>query len=737
MAQQVELTVSKLKTLSSLPCVAARVLQQGSQLAEIIESDPAITAKTLSVATQHGINPADEKFSIRQIIGKLPAEVVRDIVLSVKAAGIAQDDASRVLPRKLLAIHNLAVACCAKEIAETIPGRVDSQLAYMAGLLHDIGKLALDTAMPKSFAKINEQANSQNLSACEVERKNLGIDHTILGKRLAVKWRLPEKIVLAIWLHHSNTEIIVAEMPGAKIAQIVQLADCISRQCGLGQSGSYDTAESTAAIAESLKITDEQLEQIHRSLPELVEQKSKILGLDSPNPSAAYCNAVHTTATQLAQQEAKLSQENRQLAAASGHYDFIAEFLSNIDSTSNVIEIAEDFAVSWQKFYQTGPVCLYLTTGDDSQTLSAIAVENLAESKVLSLNAPAGTPAIPKAMRNEFAILNAYDHIDWLFEQIDIDFNSGYTKIIPLLSGGKAIGAIVFELRYPADVELFVEDFKVVTSIAGSILDIATAWDNQQRFAERFAQLASRPKQIQPQTEATPAVQEKIAEAPKEDNTLAALAEMAGGAAHELNNPLSVISGRAQLLAKGEKDAEKKQVLNQIQENANELAWIIDSLMTFADPPPPRTEQVDIKQILDEAAQLTAQRMTVQQLDVEITGENKNVSVDSVQIVSSIANIFTNAAESYSDGFGPIKVNIDIDKSDDFVEVRISDSGSGMNAETLLKATQPFFSVKPAGRKRGMGLAHAQRFIQLNGGSLKITSQQGSGTEVVICLPCE
>ena len=347
------------------------------------------------------------------------------------------------------------------------------------------------------------------------------------------------------------------------------------------------------------------------------------------------------------------------------------------------------------------------------------------------------TPAIPKAMQNAFAVLNAYDHIDWLFEQIDIDFNSGYTKIIPLLSGGKAIGAIVFELRYPADVELFVEDFKVVTSIAGSILDIATAWDNQQRFAERFAQLASRPKQIQPQTEATPAVQEKIAEAPKEDNTLAALAEMAGGAAHELNNPLSVISGRAQLLAKGEKDAEKKQVLNQIQENANELAWIIDSLMTFADPPPPRTEQVDIKQILDEAAQLTAQRMTVQQLDVEITGENKNVSVDSVQIVSSIANIFTNAAESYSDGFGPIKVNIDIDKSDDFVEVRISDSGSGMNAETLLKATQPFFSVKPAGRKRGMGLAHAQRFIQLNGGSLKITSQQGSGTEVVICLPCE
>jgi signal transduction histidine kinase len=58
-----------------------------------------------------------------------------------------------------------------------------------------------------------------------------------------------------------------------------------------------------------------------------------------------------------------------------------------------------------------------------------------------------------------------------------------------------------------------------------------------------------------------------------------------------------------------------------------------------------------------------------------------------------------------------------------------------MDAETVSKATQPFFSARPAGRKRGMGLAHAQRLIELNNGSLQIKSQPGTGTIATILLP--
>jgi signal transduction histidine kinase len=67
----------------------------------------------------------------------------------------------------------------------------------------------------------------------------------------------------------------------------------------------------------------------------------------------------------------------------------------------------------------------------------------------------------------------------------------------------------------------------------------------------------------------------------------------------------------------------------------------------------------------------------------------------------------------------------------------IKDQGCGMDTETLKKATQPFFSAKPAGRKRGMGLAYAARFIQINKGLLNITSEPGGGTTVTIYLPVE
>jgi signal transduction histidine kinase len=127
----------------------------------------------------------------------------------------------------------------------------------------------------------------------------------------------------------------------------------------------------------------------------------------------------------------------------------------------------------------------------------------------------------------------------------------------------------------------------------------------------------------------------------------------------------------------------------------------------------------------------------LERLDVQIeTNEAvENVFVDSAQMASAIANILCNSLESYPDQHGMIKVAANGDQSGDFVRVTISDSGCGMDRETLQKVVMPFFSAKPAGRKRGMGLSYAARLIQLNNGSVNITSQAGIGTTVTISLP--
>jgi putative nucleotidyltransferase with HDIG domain len=735
-AHQVELVIHRLSSLSTLPCVATRFLSHLSQarlsdLAETIESDPALTARILSLMHQQGLSCSDESSSVRRAIDKLPAHAVRQALLSVKIYPAFGRDEHRVLFRKQLVIHSLAVACCAEDIAGIISPQMDSQLAYSAGLLHDIGKLALDETMPRSFAGIVEQAKSQQACTRTLEQKHLGLDHTILGKRLAAKWRLPNRIVLAIWLHHSDVHLISQSMPEAKIAQVVQLADLIARQCGIGQSGSFDMPDSADKIAQSLAINPGQLEQIRRNLPEKVAQKSEVLGLDSPVTADDYCNAVHAAAAQLAQKHAELALENRLLQTALSHFDFTKEFLLSIDSNDEPIDVAENFAVRWQKFYQTGLVCLYLVAPADSQYLKAVVVESPSQTKVVLLKAPSETPAIPQAITSSFAILNAQDYADWLFEQLDVEFDSSHTKLLPLLAGNKAIGAIVFELHYPAETEQFEEKFRTSASIAGAVLDLAFASAGQQRFAEQFAQSLTFPADIQPQDIRLSSVEDIATDA------LDALAEMAGGAAHELNNPLSVISGRAQMLAQGETDPQKKQILRQIKENADEISAIIDDLFVFASPPSPRPTWTAHRQILDEAIQFASQKTGVEHIDarIEVIGDIKNIFADSAQVVSAIANVISNSLQSYADSTGPVKITASADQSGSFVRLTITDLGCGMDSQTLQKATYPFFSNQPAGRKRGMGLAHAARLIQLNGGKLSITSRPGSGTTVTILLP--
>ena len=71
------------------------------------------------------------------------------------------------------------------------------------------------------------------------------------------------------------------------------------------------------------------------------------------------------------------------------------------------------------------------------------------------------------------------------------------------------------------------------------------------------------------------------------------------------------------------------------------------------------------------------------------------------------------------------------------MKIEISDSGCGMDAGVIKKATQPFYSARTAGRKRGMGLSYTLRFIKLNKGSLNIMSETGEGTTVTIHLPIE
>ena len=735
-ARQVELTVRGLECVSTLPTIAARALSglwrlpgSAAAVAAIIESDAALTARIFSLAYDEALTFTGEKPSVQQILDKLPGPVVRDAVLSVKvfkASDVEPDpNKAAVLPRKRLVLHSLAVACCAKDIAELVLPADSAALAYSAGLLHDIGKLALQDVMPKSFERIAAEAKSQKASIRSIEQKHFGLDHTLLGKRLAEKWHLPGEIVFAVWLHHSSVEAISESMPRTRIAQIVRLADLIVRGCGIGDSGSYDACDGTiSTITQSLSLSSEQINQIRQTLPQQVERGSGILGLDAPDAAAEYIDAVHETAARLAEQSSKLSAENRRLGVTSAHFDFVTEFLSGIEAKTSGVDAARHLALRWQKFYQTGPVCVYLADASQDEPFEAVIVDETGQIEPVILNGPGepGTAAIPAELQNKFAVLEACEHVGWLFEQLNVDFDSGKTKIAPLLARGRAVGAIVFELRCPLEAGRQYSRFAAAAAVGGAVIALCCAYEQQQHLAEEFVELLGGLGQAQ----------QSLAQA----RLLTALAEMAAGAGHELNSPLAVISGRAQLLEEAQTDPEKKKMLGQIRKRSEQISEIVSDLMSFAKPAQPVPEKTAVRALLDAAVDQAARKQKLERLDVRIDGL-KDVFVDSRQMTSVIANLLVNAVESYKGGQGPIKITGGYETSGDYVKLQVIDFGCGMDAETIEKAAQPFFSFKPAGRKRGMGLAHAQRLVQLNKGSLSITSQPGEGTTVTILLPCK
>ena len=116
-------------------------------------------------------------------------------------------------------------------------------------------------------------------------------------------------------------------------------------------------------------------------------------------------------------------------------------------------------------------------------------------------------------------------------------------------------------------------------------------------------------------------------------------------------------------------------------------------------------------------------------------GEVPGVTVDPKQVGKALAEVIDNALHATSPGKGHVAVHAAFDPYSSRVVVTVSDDGCGMDEETVKRAFDPFFSSKRAGRRRGMGLAKALRWVEASGGSIRLESRPGAGTRAILLLP--
>ena len=272
----------------------------------------------------------------------------------------------------------------------------------------------------------------------------------------------------------------------------------------------------------------------------------------------------------------------------------------------------------------------------------------------------------------------------------------------------------------------------VAGAVTGDFADLAAGWSLALRLAQAREATADVADQLAVVNRRLADAQERIAR----DRALVAVAELAAGAAHEMNNPLMVISGRSQLLYHALTNPRDKQAALTIHGNAGRLSNMISDLMRFAKPSAASVSDAPVSAVVAEALTLVVAlpERAGRRIELDVP-DLPPVRVDVAQVGRAVSNLLENALQATVLDHGEIEIRAAIDLTATHAILTVADAGPGMDEATLRHAGEPFFSKKDAGRRRGMGLALATRLIESNGGSLRLESTLGRGTRAVVRLP--
>ena len=217
---------------------------------------------------------------------------------------------------------------------------------------------------------------------------------------------------------------------------------------------------------------------------------------------------------------------------------------------------------------------------------------------------------------------------------------------------------------------------------------------------------------------------------------LASLGQLASGMAHEIHNPLTIISGEAQLYLerfKG-KDSQVDDVLRSIIEECQRAADITRRILRFAKPAPTDLVAIDVKATVEESLTLAGYQVRLEKVErtVELPTNLPKVRGNQNQLQEVFLNLILNACQAMGEKGGKLQVRANASNGT-FVQLQVADTGPGIPASKLLKVFDPFYTTKPTGT--GLGLFVTQRIIKSHGGTIEVQSQEGQGACFTIRLP--
>jgi PAS domain S-box-containing protein len=218
---------------------------------------------------------------------------------------------------------------------------------------------------------------------------------------------------------------------------------------------------------------------------------------------------------------------------------------------------------------------------------------------------------------------------------------------------------------------------------------------------------------------------------------MASLGTMAGGIAHELRNPLGIISASAQLLMESPEDTDlRDQGLLKIHAATQRASSIIENLLKFARPEGGLVKkEVDLHSTLDETLALLDHQMVLQKVTLNRKYQPGLPHAQGSRMILQqvFMNLVLNACNAMPEG-GTLTITTQT-LATRHIEIHFSDTGRGIPSENLSKIFDPFFTTMPFGKGVGLGLSISHSIIQQHQGTIEVTSQVGKGSTFIVRLP--
>ena len=218
---------------------------------------------------------------------------------------------------------------------------------------------------------------------------------------------------------------------------------------------------------------------------------------------------------------------------------------------------------------------------------------------------------------------------------------------------------------------------------------------------------------------------------------LASLGELASGAAHEINNPLTSIIGFSQLLLEKQVPDDIREDLKLINNEAQRAASVTKNLLTFARRHAPTKQRNQINNIIEDVLKLRAYEHKANGIEVkrQLAPDLPEIMVDYFQMQQVFMNIVINAEYFMTVAHNKGTLTITTKKQNDTVMISFADDGQGIPSENLRRIFDPFFTTKETGKGTGLGLSICHGIVTEHGGQIYAKSQLSKGATIFVELP--